>query len=424
MVKTRIFMYLFLVLAFTGLFSQNTKGATKEELESKIADQSRNISLLKSEIAQFQREMETLSKSKDTLANALRVLTLESKKIDANIKVTESKISSANLKIESLGGSISKTNDRISFLKKGIAKGIRELNESDSYTIEEVLIGNETFSNLWQTQAVQESIFSAISQKRSELSQEKVVLEGDKKQVEKLKTELVGLKSELKYQQAINKKSQAEKNSLLVSTKNTEANYQKLVAQKTALKKQMEADLSSFEAELKYVLDPNNLPKPGSHPLAWPLDYIYITQNFGVSKSAKRLYVTGSHNGVDFRASTGTPVLAMASGVVVDSGNTDLTCKGASYGNWILIKYNNGLSSVYGHLSLVRAQNGTTVRTGDVVAYSGGTGYATGPHLHVSLFPNDAVKVASFPSTSCRGKIYTMPVAATNAYLDPMLYLP
>lgn len=419
-IKLRFIASLCLFLLFVSF----VQGATKEELEAKISEQNKSIASLNSEIASYQKELESLAKSKDTLANAIKTLTLESKKIDANIKVTESKISSANLKIESLGGSITKTSDRISYLRKGIAKGIKDMNENEQVTFSEMLISNNSLSKLWIEEREQESIFSAIKEKRIELSTEKTALESDKKEVEKLRSELQGLKSDLKYQKDVNKRTQSEKNSLLSATKNQESNYQKLVNQKLALKKQMEADLAKFEDELTYVLKPGLLPKAGSHPLAWPLDYIYITQNFGVSKSAKRLYVTGSHNGVDFRASTGTPVMAMANGIVIDSGNTDLTCKGASYGNWILIKYNNGLSSVYGHLSLIRASNGTVVRTGDVVAYSGGTGYATGPHLHVSVFPNDAVKVASFPSTSCKGKIYTMPVAASNAYLDPILYLP
>ncbi len=397
---------------------------TAQELQNKIDAQSKNIDAIAKEIANFQKELDILATSKNTLSNTIATLTLESKKLSASIKVTESKITSANLKIQSLGGSIVQTSDRIKSLKQGIAKGIREIADADNRSLEEILSSNEPLYDVWKVQAQNEQLFTLIRDKNSELKSTKQSLEKDKSAVEKIKGELVSLKADLATQQKINKQTQNEKTALLKQTKNQEANYQKLVSEKLALKKQMEADLAGYEAQLKYVLNPNNLPKPGSHPLAWPLDYVKITQYFGVSSSAKRLYATGSHNGVDFRASTGTPVKAMASGVVIDSGNTDLTCKGASYGVWVLIRYTNGLSSVYGHLSEVRAQNGQTVRTGDIVAFSGGTGYATGPHLHVSLFPSDAVKVASFPSTSCKGKIYTMPVAATNAYLDAMQYLP
>ena len=228
----------------------------------------------------------------------------------------------------------------------------------------------------------------------------------------------------MKDQKAINAKTQAQKNSLLKSTKDQEANYQKLVATKQKTKKQLEADLNTYESQLKYVLNPKSIPSAGSSPFIWPLDKVVITQLFGKTESSGRLYVSGTHNGVDFGAPTGTPVKAMANGTVAGTGNADLACPGASYGNWVFIKYDNGLASVYGHLSLIKTSKGARVYTGDIVAYSGATGYATGPHLHVSVFPNDGVNVNSFPSQACPGRTITIPTAAANAYLDPMLYLP
>ena len=116
--------------------------------------------------------------------------------------------------------------------------------------------------------------------------------------------------------------------------------------------------------------------------------------------------------------------MAMGTGVVIGEGNSDLACKGASYGNWIFIKYDNGLSAVFGHLSLIKAKVGQQVQSGDIVAYTGATGYATGPHLHVSVWPSDGVHITSFPSQACPGRTITIPTAAANAYLDPMIYFP
>ena len=114
----------------------------------------------------------------------------------------------------------------------------------------------------------------------------------------------------------------------------------------------------------------------------------------------------------------------LLAGKVIGSGNTDLTCPGASYGNWILVQHDNGLTSVYGHLSLVTAKVGDIVQTGQTIAYSGMTGYATGPHVHLTIFVSSAVKVTQMPSKACVGKIYTQPIAPISAFLDPMLYLP
>jgi murein DD-endopeptidase MepM/ murein hydrolase activator NlpD len=114
----------------------------------------------------------------------------------------------------------------------------------------------------------------------------------------------------------------------------------------------------------------------------------------------------------------------MAIGTVIGVGDTDASCKGASFGKWILIKYDNGLASTYGHLSAISVKQGERVKAGTVVALSGNTGYSTGPHLHISIYPSDGVEMKTFPSKSCPSKTLTQPVSAFNARLDPLSYLP
>ncbi len=183
----------------------------------------------------------------------------------------------------------------------------------------------------------------------------------------------------------------------------------------------MKKNFEIFESQLKFVLDPSKLPRAGV--LSWPLDEIYVTQQFGAKTGPHRTYASG-HSGVDFRARTPLPVKAMADGEVLGTGDTDLICPGVSFGRWVFIEYDNGVSSTFGHLSLIRVHEGQKVSRGEVIGYTGGTGRVTGPHLHVSLYVSDAVKVATVPSLSCPGKILKQPIAATNAYLDPLYYLP
>ncbi len=90
------------------------------------------------------------------------------------------------------------------------------------------------------------------------------------------------------------------------------------------------------------------------------------------------------HQGIDFAAATGTPIVAPADGVVVEAR------RWGGYGNWLRIRHANGLESGYGHLSRygsgIRA--GQRVTQGQVVAYVGSTGASTGPHLHYEIWRN------------------------------------
>ncbi len=243
----------------------------------------------------------------------------------------------------------------------------------------------------------------------------------EKNSREEAKKKLEELQSTLAGQERVVKSTQNDTQSILKETKNSESGYKSLLAANEKRRKDFEDELRAYESELKYILDPSSIPKSGSAPFSWPLKDVFVTQFFGKTSASGRLYASGSHSGVDFRASIGTPVLAMADGVVEGAGDTDLACKRASFGKWIFIRYDNGLASTYGHLSAVSLQAGQRVSRGQVVAYSGNTGYSTGPHLHVTVYAADAVEVATKPSISCRGAILTQPLAAINAYFDPML---
>ena len=90
------------------------------------------------------------------------------------------------------------------------------------------------------------------------------------------------------------------------------------------------------------------------------------------------------HQGIDFAAGTGTPVVAPADGVVVEAR------RWGGYGNWLRIRHASGLESGYGHLSRYGAgiRAGQRVSQGQVIAYVGSTGASTGPHLHYELWRN------------------------------------
>ncbi|MFC3574901.1 M23 family metallopeptidase [Streptomyces yaanensis] len=104
-----------------------------------------------------------------------------------------------------------------------------------------------------------------------------------------------------------------------------------------------------------------------------PIFHSYVSTGY---KTGGSLWSSGSHTGIDFHAATGTPVHAVGSGTVVETG------WGGAYGNQIVIKMNDGTYTQYGHLSSIGVFVGQRVVPGQQIALSGATGNVTGPHLH------------------------------------------
>ncbi len=393
-----------------------------DEIRSKISQKDLDIQQLEKEIIAYQTELDSLGKQKSSLSNSLKELDLTKKKLNTDIAVTQKKIDKTNLKIQSLSQDIGVKQSSISNNIEAIALSVKKINEFESQSIVETLLSSNNFSLIWNDIDNAITIGDKIRNQIIDLKQIKVELENTKEETINAKNELTKLKSQLSDQQKIVVQNTNEKNKLLKQTKNNEANYQKLLKDRIAQRDAFEKELRDYEAQLQFILDPSKLPS--GRVLSWPLSQIFVTQFFGKTVDSKRLYASGTHNGVDFRASVGTPVMAMADGTVLGVGDTDLTCSGASFGKFVFIEYNNGLSSTFGHLSLIKVREGESIKRGEIVGYSGNTGHTTGPHLHVSLYASQAAKMASKTSVACGGRIYRLPVSPVNAYLDALAYLP
>ena len=114
-----------------------------------------------------------------------------------------------------------------------------------------------------------------------------------------------------------------------------------------------------------------------------PVDGARISSGFG-SRLHPILGYTRMHQGVDFAVPQGTPVKAAGAGTISFMGWAN------GYGNFVIINHSSGYATAYGHLSRFAAglRSGARLSQGEVFAYSGMTGLATGPHLHYEIRVN------------------------------------
>ena len=111
----------------------------------------------------------------------------------------------------------------------------------------------------------------------------------------------------------------------------------------------------------------------------YPLANRYITSHYGMRKDP----ISGAlnlHTGVDFRANTGTTVMASLDGVV------SVVSENWLYGKHIIISHDNGYKTLYAHLNAFSVKQGDRVARGRKIGETGNTGYSTGPHLHFGMY--------------------------------------
>lgn len=118
------------------------------------------------------------------------------------------------------------------------------------------------------------------------------------------------------------------------------------------------------------------------YPTIMPLQDVKIASPFGIrlhpiSKTYKH------HNGVDLRATRGTPVKATASGVV-----TSVSEDPEGYGKYLVIDHGENYQTKYAQLSVIKVDEGTKVKRGDIIGLVGNSGASTAPHLHYEVLKN------------------------------------
>ncbi len=435
MFRKKICHYALLTILIVGgffVFRTSDTFATSEidTLKSQISERNSRLKDIEQEIANYQTELKKVGGEKSTLQKAISRLELERKKVEAEINYTQNKISTTNLEISKIGIEIGSTQKKIELNHHAIEETMQALNQTDDESMVELLLQYDNLSEFWGKIDELEQLRSVMREKLANLTSQKEILNAQFETNTNKRDSLVSLKEQYADQNEVLVGSKSEKSKLLSATKNEEAQYQKLLKEKKTEYEQILKEMRDFESKLQFILDPNTIPAKGTKVFNWPVENVRITQLFGGTEFAKQnSSVYGGrayHPGVDFGVPTGSKILAPLAGTVRATGNTDAVPGCYSWGKWTLVDHANGLSTLYAHQSVISVTPGQVVGTGEVIGYSGNTGYSTGPHLHFTVYAKAGVSVRKFNEikavTSCGAA--TTPIAASDAYIDPMVYLP
>ncbi len=403
-IKTKILklgllsVVVFALAGFT-LFNQFSLFFAQAQTDDEIQQE---ISELNDEIQSKGAEIEDIKKRKDiyekniqikrqemfSLNNQMGILNSQIAKTELEMEMTQAKIDKINLEVKNVKLHIKDKEGKITVQKERLSEFIRLIDRADQRSYLEILILNDSFSEFYNQLQYIEEIQIDLQGVLGETKLLKQDLEFKKSELDNKKGELEVLMKSLGQEEAKLDSEQGAKQVILTETRLSEQKFKSLLSQLKNEQAAIDAEITGLESrireELKKIEMQKGLNAVSTGQLIWPVSGRYITAYFHDPDYPFR-YVF-EHPAVDIRASQGTSIKAADGGYVARAKNNGF---GYSY---IMIIHENGLSTVYGHVSRIDVREEDYVYRGQQIGLTGGMPgtpgagrLSTGPHLHFEV---------------------------------------
>ena len=360
----------------------NTQIDGKKDALSKLRDQQRYYQQL---VAEKQQE-------KASLKNQLSILDNKMAEIELDIEGTKLEMEQTELELRSLELEIAKKDQQINQSQDRLSKLIKTIDQQGSKNTLEIILMNDSFSDFLNDVEYLNNVSSAVRDGLEDLKDLKASLEEQQQTLNHKREQLAELQQVLADKKYNLDQEKENKNFILEQTQLSESQYQSLLADAKKEQEQANAEINQLEktirqklAQLEASRPKNNQDKANNTSVfIWPVPKNRINAYFHDPDYPFRNVF--EHPAVDIRAAQGTPIVAAANGYVAAAKDAGM---GYSY---IMIVHDNGLATVYGHVSKIVVKEEDYVTAGQLIGYSGGTPgtpgagkMTTGPHLHFEV---------------------------------------
>ncbi len=401
-IRKTFFVIMLLVIGVCAIFTHEhlTIQVHAETVKEEIDKKNQELAEIQKKILENQAQLEQAQNQKQTAASEVQRVTNNIKQVDLGIKQSEVVIEKLEYEIEDLKDNIVVAENDLSIKAQAVGELFRQL---QIYDQDNFLISFLRSKNLSEGLSMAQGLMDtneALLVKITELQESHTILQSVLGDAQNKKTNKEIENENLKNKKLIAAELKAEKEKALQDAKKKESTYQESLKELEERQAEIAAEIDAMEAQLRTQIDYDGLPTSGSSVLVLPVANPRITQEHGNTSSAKKLYKSQYHNGMDFGVPVGTMIIAAYDGVVVSVANQDAYCKKGAYGKYVAIKHSGiGLATLYAHLSLYTVKEGDQVKKGQLIGYSGNTGYSTGPHLHFGVYDLSTFRIAG--SKSC-----------------------
>ena len=336
----------------------------------------------KSELNSIKEKQKAAEAEKGEIVNELEQYNTKIVSLNTEISNAQNEIDKKQAEIDELNGKIEEMQTKIDDRKSGMSKRLRTMYKNGSVGFIDIILDSRNFSELLSNLSMLQKIYKSDRSTLNSLEKISKELNHTKKELRSVQHAMASSQSELK-----NKKGELDK-----VTAQLEAKAAKIDENLAIFNQQAESLSSQILAEQQAAAQSNQntsgdsgysgggggVVTNGPVNLRWPVAKV-ITSPFGNRIGLEQYGIF--HTGTDLGVPSGTPVRAAAAGRVMNLSGWYQQ----GYGWGVFIDHGNGVVTVYGHNSALTVSPGQYVQQGDVIALSGQTGWATGPHVHYEV---------------------------------------
>lgn len=329
---------------------QEVQQQKKEEAESRIQDFSQRLKVVQDELAVANKELAAIMQKRQAVEKAIQ-------ENEAQLKEAQARY-----------------NKRMKILEKRV----RDIYENGQLSYLDVILGAKNFNDFANRVELFKRIINSDITLINQIQDEKKIIEDKKVELEKNRQEVVALQKDAEAKKAVIVKKRDEEAALLQKAETDKAlaleALEGLERASNAIQEKLQALQNSRNA------GDSSPAVQGTGQLGWPVNGP-ITSPFGYRYHPiwQRNIL---HSGIDIGVPEGTTIHAADSGVVELAGWI------SGYGYTVIIDHGNGLATLYAHDSQILVSVGQHISKGQAIAYSGMTGWATGPHVHFEVRRN------------------------------------
>ncbi|MCG4528723.1 peptidoglycan DD-metalloendopeptidase family protein [Intestinimonas massiliensis] len=376
------FLALMMLLPMFTMVLEAAQAADTSELEQQIREYQRQQADLAAQIKDLDRQLKSIAGDK---AQALEQKRLLDRQISAKvqeIQSTESIIAQYDALIADEQAKLEDTQAKEEIQYELFCKRVRAMEEAGTVSYWSILFDSADFADLLDRATFVSEIMEADNKIMDDLAALRKSIEAQKAELETSRADQQTQRDALVAQKKELDAKEADAAALVQKIQSQESEYQ---SSRDALKREeeeVEAQIIKKQKEIQAKIAAGQISFDPGTGWQWPVPGRYkITSTFG-----PRIHpitgLPGNHTGTDVAAPKGTAILAARGGVVTISTYNN------SYGNYVVVQHDNGIATLYAHMSSRAVSEGQIVTQGQTLGYVGSTGSSTGNHLHLEFRVN------------------------------------